>query len=68
MQGMSSCADSRTIAGRRHIPVVMVSADATARQAGRLLQLGASAYLTKPFDFSELLQAVDEALSEEGGT
>lgn len=34
----------------RHIPVVMVSADATKGQARRLMDLGARAYLTKPLD------------------
>ena len=44
----------------RTIPVVMIIADATLGQHGRLLALGADAYLTKPLDIVEFLQAVDQ--------
>jgi PAS domain S-box-containing protein len=44
------------------IPVVMVTADATAGQVQRLLSAGASAYLTKPLDIAKLLSLVDEML------
>jgi len=37
-----------------HIPVVVVSADATAGQMRRLLAEGASSYLTKPLDIQAL--------------
>ena len=47
----------------RHVPVVMVSADATGPQVEHLLGLGAHAYLTKPFQITSLMQAVDEALA-----
>jgi PAS domain S-box-containing protein len=46
----------------RQIPVVVISADATAPQIKRLLSSGASAYLTKPIDISEFFRVVDEAL------
>jgi CheY-like chemotaxis protein len=42
----------------RHIPVVVVSADASPRQAERLREKGALAYLTKPFDLGELMDLV----------
>ena len=45
------------------IPVVMVSADATAGQIQRLLAAGAAAYLTKPLDVAKLLGLVDEMLA-----
>ena len=48
----------------REIPGVIVSADATAGQVGRLLQSGASAYLTKPLDVKQFLETVEEALTE----
>jgi len=54
--------DDRT----RHIPVVVISADATADQINTLMVAGAHAYLTKPLDVSEFLQVVDEALSKNG--
>ena len=39
----------------KDIPTVMVSADASPRQIERILEMGASGYLTKPFDVRELL-------------
>ena len=42
------------------IPVVIVSADATPGHARRLLNAGASGYLTKPIDVAELLRMLDE--------
>jgi CheY-like chemotaxis protein len=47
-----------------HIPVVVISADATASQIERLLVLGAKNYLTKPFDIKPFLAVVDEALGQ----
>jgi CheY-like chemotaxis protein len=44
------------------IPVVIVSADATSGQIHRLIDAGATAYLTKPIDVRELLAVLDEAL------
>ena len=48
----------------RHIPVVMLTADATERQLGELISLGARAYLTKPIDVRRLLETVDEFLGD----
>jgi PAS domain S-box-containing protein len=45
------------------IPVVMISADATPRQAERLIAAGAQAYLTKPLDVKQFLAAVDTSLA-----
>ena len=42
------------------IPVVVVSADATAGQVERLMASGARAYLTKPIDVRQLLRILDE--------
>src|SRR4051812_5964945 len=47
----------------RQIPVVVISADATAPQIKRLLSAGANAYLTKPLDIPEFFRVIDEALS-----
>ena len=44
------------------IPVVIVSADATPGQVQRLLASGATAYITKPIDVRELLDAYERAL------
>ena len=44
----------------QHIPVVVISADATARQIKRLIAGGAHRYLTKPLDVTEFLAVLDE--------
>jgi signal transduction histidine kinase/CheY-like chemotaxis protein len=44
----------------RDIPVVVLSADATRRHLGRLLEVGARAYLTKPIGVRQLLEVVDQ--------
>jgi PAS domain S-box-containing protein len=49
-------ADPRT----RDLPVVILSADAGPGQIRRLLDAGARAYLTKPFDVSKLLALIDQ--------
>jgi PAS domain S-box-containing protein len=45
-----------------HIPVVVVSADATVEQIEAALTAGAKRYLTKPVSVAELLATVDEEL------
>jgi len=52
--------DKRT----EQIPVVVVSADATATQIEHLLAAGARNYLTKPIDVTQFLFTVDEILDE----
>jgi CheY-like chemotaxis protein len=51
-------ADDRT----RHIPVLVISADATNRRVERLRSAGVRGYLTKPLDVDHFLDAVDAAL------
>ena len=46
----------------REIPVVILSADATAAQSERLLADGARAYITKPIDVGCLLETVDSLI------
>ena len=48
------------------IPVIMVTADATAGQSRRLLDLGAQAYLTKPLNIAAFLSAIDGVLGVKG--
>ena len=50
----------------RDIPVVVISADATARQIELLMAAGAHAYLTKPLDVTEFLRVVEEAIFRNG--
>ena len=49
----------------RHIPVIVISADATPGQIDRLRAAGAWQYLTKPFDVKKFLSLLDEALKEQ---
>ena len=49
------------------IPVIVISADATAVQVARLLSLGARDYLTKPLDVKKFIAALDEALNSAAG-
>lgn len=46
----------------RHIPVIVVSADATAPQTERMRALGAKQYLTKPLDVRQFLETLDASL------
>jgi signal transduction histidine kinase/CheY-like chemotaxis protein len=52
--------DERT----KHIPVIVLSADATAARIERLKQDGAAEYLTKPLDVHEFLGAVRRTLAK----
>jgi PAS domain S-box-containing protein len=45
------------------IPVVVVSADGTHGHESRLLEAGAAAFLTKPYDVSRLLSLIDDAVA-----
>ncbi len=49
----------------RHIPVIVVTADATRGKAERLLAAGARTYLTKPLNLREVLRHVDELVTRE---
>lgn len=46
----------------RHIPVTILSADATAGQVSRLMLAGARDYLTKPLDVRKLLALLEETI------
>jgi signal transduction histidine kinase/CheY-like chemotaxis protein/CHASE3 domain sensor protein len=46
----------------RHIPVTVLSADATAGQIHRLMDAGARDYLTKPLDVRKLLSLLEETM------
>ncbi len=46
-----------------HIPVIVISADATPTQIERLLRAGAKDYLTKPLNVAKFLRTLDETLA-----
>jgi PAS domain S-box-containing protein len=48
-----------------HIPIVIVSADASPAQVRRLIESGARAYLTKPLDVAEFLAVIDDILGDQ---
>ncbi|MBV9617896.1 MAG: PAS domain-containing protein [Verrucomicrobia bacterium] len=48
------------------IPVIVISADATKPQINRLIQAGASTYLTKPLDVNQFFSVIDEARAKNG--
>ena len=52
--------------GDLDIPVIVVSADATAQQVDAALDAGAVRYLTKPVDVNEFLATVDDLLDPHG--
>jgi PAS domain S-box-containing protein len=52
-------ADLRKDPRTAHVPVVVVSADASSTTVQRLLALGAVAYLTKPFSIDEMLKLIE---------
>lgn len=54
----------RDLDSTRHIPVVIISADATPGRLERLLNNGAQDYLTKPIEVRRFLEVVDSALLE----
>jgi PAS domain S-box-containing protein len=49
----------------KHIPVVILSADATHDQPDRLIAAGARTYLTKPIEITKLLEVTDHVLDEQ---
>jgi CheY-like chemotaxis protein len=65
MPGDEALARLRAEPATHDTPVIVISADATSTQGQRLLAAGAHAYLTKPFDVEEFLNAVDTALQRE---
>ncbi len=47
-----------------HIPIVVISADATSTRVHGMMRAGAADYLTKPLDVSRLLAILDETLGD----
>ncbi|MEY2481661.1 MAG: hypothetical protein QOK24_189 [Verrucomicrobiota bacterium] len=63
MPGWQVLAQLKADHSTRDIPVIVISADATAPQIKRLLAAGARAYLTKPLDIGEFFRVVEETIS-----
>lgn len=60
MPGMGGLEVLKTLRSRSDLPVIVVSA---ADQAGEALELGAKAYVPKPFDPDQLLRDIQRTLS-----
>jgi two-component system, chemotaxis family, chemotaxis protein CheY len=45
------------------IPIIIISTDASTEDQERVLSLGATAYLIKPFTTEQLRQSIDQALN-----
>jgi len=56
----------KALEATREVPVVVISADATASQIDRLMSAGATTYLTKPLDVTEFFRVVDKATNRNG--
>lgn len=63
MDGRDVLLEIRSDPATAHIPVLVISADASPGQVQRLLDAGANGYLTKPVNVVEFLNRVDELLS-----
>ena len=68
MPGWEVLAQLKGAAETRHIPTIVISADATTRQIDRLMALGASAYLTKPLNVTEFVRVLEETASPANGS
>ncbi|MEY2526124.1 MAG: hypothetical protein QOE73_895, partial [Verrucomicrobiota bacterium] len=51
----------------RHIPTIVISADATSPQIKRLMSAGARDYLTKPLDVDQFVRVLEETASRADG-
>ena len=63
LKGDAVLRELRQCPATTHIPVVMLSADATKHSREQLMELGANGYLSKPFDVQELLREIDLMLA-----
>ncbi|MBX6370637.1 MAG: PAS domain S-box protein [Acidothermus sp.] len=65
LEGADVLRELRTDAALCHLPVYVVSADATAVQARRMRELGADGYLSKPLDVPRALEIIDAVLGSQ---
>ncbi|PZO40005.1 MAG: hybrid sensor histidine kinase/response regulator [Pseudanabaena frigida] len=63
LDGFGFLVQSRSDDSCRHIPVIMLTSRSGAKHRDLAMRLGASAYFTKPFKDSELLQTLSQLVS-----
>jgi CheY-like chemotaxis protein len=66
MSGLEVLRRLQTDARTQATPVIVLTADASPGQLGRLLAAGAYAYLSKPLDVLRFLELVDDVLAGDG--
>ena len=66
IQGSEVLANLQANEATRHLPVVIISADATQRKIEMLKNAGACEYLSKPLDIATFLEVVDKYLEKPG--
>ena len=62
MDGAAVLTQLREDESLRDMPIIILSADATAGQRSRLIELGATEYVTKPIRVREILEVMDRYL------
>jgi CheY-like chemotaxis protein len=62
MLGSEVLVEIRQHPGLQHLPVIMLTADAMKSRENELLALGATAYISKPFDVRQFLETVSGLL------
>jgi len=62
LDGREVCRRIKADAATKHIPVIFLSARAQDMDVSSGLELGASAYITKPFDPVDLIETVEKVL------
>ncbi len=65
IQGWDVLAELQRSEATRHIPTIIVSADATEGQCKRLLDAGASDYITKPIDVTQFYRVMERTAPAE---
>jgi len=58
LSGLDALKAYRFLEAERHLPIIMLSADALASNIQECLEAGADAYLTKPVDYEKLLNSI----------
>lgn len=61
MDGFECCARIKSIASRAHIPIIFISGSHDLKDQQKSIDLGASAYLTKPIDPELLIKTIQES-------
>jgi len=63
MNGYEACEKLKALPKTRHIPIVFLSGKGQESEISKGLQLGAEAYIIKPFAPDELIQQVKEIMA-----